>query len=126
MQKIKGEVLRNALEKNHLNYGREIGRKIAIMHNRDIIHGDLTTSNMIIGDEIYFIDFGLSFFSKKIEDKAVDLHLLHQALESKHYTVYDVCFKEILKSYQKEADNSEEILERYKKVEERGRNKVKI
>jgi len=126
MQKIKGEVLRNALEKNHINYGREIGRKIAIMHNNEIIHGDLTTSNMIIGDEIYFIDFGLSFFSKKSEDKAVDLHLLHQGLESKHYRVYDKCFEEILKSYKTQANNSEDILERYKKVEERGRNKVKV
>ena len=40
---------------------------------------------MIKGDEISFIDFGLSFFSTKVEDKAVDLHLLKRALDSKHF-----------------------------------------
>src|SRR4030042_1167648 len=49
-----------------------------------IINGDLTTSNMILNpdNKLYFIDFGLSFHSNKIEDKAVDLHLLKQALNA--------------------------------------------
>src|SRR3989338_6220467 len=54
------------------------------IYNNNIIHHDLTTSNMISKkDKIFFIDFGLSFFSTKIEDRAVDLHLLKEALESK-------------------------------------------
>ena len=39
--------------------------------------------------KVYFIDFGLGFFSNKTEDKAVDLHLLKQALESKHYQIFE-------------------------------------
>ena len=84
MSYVEGEKVRDILDKN-LSICKEIGQKIAKLHNQGIIHGDLTTSNMIYNNEVYIIDFGLSFFSHKIEDKAVDLHLLRQALESKHY-----------------------------------------
>lgn len=60
-----------------------IANSVAEMHSKGVIHGDLTTSNMMIrvnaNDEIadlYLIDFGLSQFSNKIEDKAVDLYVL--------------------------------------------------
>ena len=125
---VEGQLLKNILEKsNYLKLSEEIGKKIAVLHNNDIIHGDLTTSNMILGEDkkIYFIDFGLSFFSKKTEDKAVDLHLLRQALESKHYKVWEKCFKAALKSYKKNAENSEGILRRLEAVEGRGRYKGK-
>ena len=126
MENIKGDKLRDVLEKKkYQKLSREIGKKIAILHNNNIIHGDLTTSNMILEKEIYFIDFGLSFFSHKTEDKAVDLHLLKQALESKHFRVWDKCFKAALQSYKKYAHNSKEILQRLEKVESRGRYKGK-
>lgn len=126
MDNIKGDKLRDVLEKKkYLKLSTEIGKKIAILHNNNIIHGDLTTSNMILSDEIYFIDFGLSFFSHKTEDKAVDLHLLKQALESKHYRVWQKCFKAALQSYKANANNSKEILQRLEKVEARGRYKGK-
>ena len=73
--------------------------------------------------EIYFIDFGLSFFSQKIEDKAVDLHLLKQALESKHYKIWEKCFKEVLEGY-KAAKDYNEVMARFEKVEKRGRQRV--
>ena len=80
---------------------------------------------MILGKEIYFIDFGLSYFSHKIEDKAVDLHLLKQALESKHYKVWEKCFKAALKAYKKESEDTKEVLKRLETVEKRGRYKSK-
>jgi len=126
MEFIKGPKIRDILEKeNHQKLSEEIGKKIAILHNNNIIHGDLTTSNMILNKEIYFIDFGLSFFSHKIEDKAVDLHLLKQALESKHYKIWEKCFKAALKGYKKEGKDAHEVLERLEKVEKRGRYKAK-
>ncbi len=124
MSFIKGDKVRDMLDKK-LNICKDIGQKIAIMHNFGIIHGDLTTSNMIYNKEVYFIDFGLSFFSEKIEDKAVDLHLLRQALESKHYKVFDKAFKLVLKGYKRESENYEDIMNRLEKVEARGRNKGK-
>ena len=126
MENIKGKKVRDVLEKkDYIKISKEIGEKLAILHNNHIIHGDLTTSNMILEKEIYFIDFGLSFFSHKIEDMAVDLHLLKQALESKHFRIWEKCFNAALKSYKQYADNSEEILKRLDQVEGRGRNKGK-
>lgn len=127
MELIEGPKLRDVLEKmDFVKLSEELGKKIAVLHNHGIIHGDLTTSNMILKDkEIYFIDFGLSFFSAKVEDKAVDLHLLKQALESKHYKIWQKCFKAALKGYRNEAKDSREVLNRFEKVEARGRNKAK-
>ncbi len=128
MDFIEGNLLKNILEKNHTNLSREIGGKIAIMHNNNIIHGDLTTSNMILDKEkkeIFFIDFGLSFFSTKIEDRAVDLHLLKEALESKHSGIWENCYKAALEGYKAKADNADEVLKRLEIVEMRGRYKHK-
>ena len=105
----------------------KIGQSIAKLHNSDIIHGDLTTSNMILveyGDaKVFFIDFGLGFISHKIEDKAVDLHLLKQALEAKHFKNWQQLFEQVIKGYKKFTSNSKIILERLKVVEKRGRYK---
>ncbi len=104
----------------------EIGRKIGILHKHNIIHGDLTTSNMIYGKEVYFIDFGLSFFSSKAEDKAVDLHLLRCALESKHWMMYEKCFHAAVEGYKETYPEHSAVLERMEIVEARGRNKHKF
>lgn len=62
-----------------------IGFQIGLLHNAEIIHGDLTTSNMIFKDNtVYFIDFGLSEINHEVEARGVDLHLLMEALESTH------------------------------------------
>ncbi|WP_455367458.1 KEOPS complex kinase/ATPase Bud32 [[Eubacterium] cellulosolvens] len=78
-----------------------IGQTIARLHRWNIIHGDLTTSNMIMvdKDKIHLIDFGLSYFSDKIEDKGVDLHLIKRALDSTHFMFFESCFKEIKRGY---------------------------
>lgn len=104
-----------------------IGEQVGKLHNTDIIHGDLTTSNMILHKEkVYFVDFGLGFVSNKLEDKAVDLHLLKQALESKHYKHFEDSFKTVLNGYKKVCKDFNEIIIRLKKVEGRGRYKKKI
>ncbi len=129
MEFIEGEKVRDILEKSdYSKICKEIGKKVAILHNAEIIHGDLTTSNMILNskdNKIYFIDFGLSFFSKRFEDKAVDLHLFRQAIESKHHTIWEKCFSAFLNEYKKNADESDEIIERFDVVEMRGRNKTR-
>ncbi len=124
---IDGEKLSEYLDdfqlKKQKKICRQIGKGVAKLHEQNIIHGDLTTSNMILkNDEIYFIDFGLGFVSRKFEDKAVDLHLLKQALEAKHFKNWEILWKEIEKSYSK-YENSKIIFERLKAVEKRGRYK---
>ncbi|MBD3204669.1 Kae1-associated serine/threonine protein kinase [Candidatus Woesearchaeota archaeon] len=125
MSYIDGPKVRDILEEN-IDLAEEIGRKTAVLHNNNIIHGDLTTSNMIYFEkEIYFIDFGLSFFSHKIEDMAVDIHLLRQALESKHHTIYKKAYELFLKGYKEKSKDYDNIIKRLKKVEKRGRYKKK-
>jgi Kae1-associated kinase Bud32 len=80
----------------------KIGESIARLHNHDIIHGDITTSNMIyLDDRIHFIDFGLGCKSSELEDKGVDLHVLMEAFESTH-SKHSHCFKDVLKGYTKQ------------------------
>jgi TP53 regulating kinase and related kinases len=102
---------------------RKIGESVGKIHEANIVHGDLTTSNMILkSEEIYFLDFGLGYFSSKIEDKAVDLHVFKQALEAKHFKNWKELFKEFVKEYEKIGEGKL-VLERLKRVESRGRYK---
>lgn len=104
-------------------YAKQIGKSVAKLHDANIIHGDLTTSNMLVkGSTIYFIDFGLGFQSARIEDKAVDLHVLKEALEARHPKVWQRVWNQILKSY-KSSKHYKETITRLNKVEQRGRYK---
>lgn len=128
MDFLPGEKLRDVLERgdDFQHLAREIGGKVGQLHAAGIIHGDLTTSNMIQHretGEINLIDYGLSSFSSKEEDKAVDLFLLDRALESKHYQFYPEIFENVLEGYQETYPDAAKILERFQAVKRRGRNK---
>jgi Kae1-associated kinase Bud32 len=107
---------------------QKIGRNIAILHQNGHIHGDITTSNIIItkNDDIFLIDFGLHEYSDSIEDKSVDLHLLKRVLISSHGKDYKICFKSFLDGYRSEYKKSkskdcEEIINNISIIERRGR-----
>ena len=124
MQFIEGPMLKEVFDAHYETHAKLIAKQVALLHTHDIVHGDLTTSNMILNNgEVYLIDFGLSSFSTKDEDKAVDLHLLKQALESKHHLVFEGAFDIILKEYAKHYKGSASVLKRLEIVEKRGRNK---
>ena len=127
MEFINGKKLSDSLESlDYKSISKLIAENISKVHDQGLIHGDLTTSNMIYKEnenKVYFIDFGLAFHSQKIEDKAVDLHLLQQALEAKHFTIWQECIKIILDNYKPE--KYKDIIERIKKIESRGRYKDK-
>ena len=121
---------------------KQIGEAIAKLHDQHIIHGDLTTSNMILSKNkiirrdqkfkggvdkgklgsLYVIDFGLGYISQKFEDKAVDLHLLKQAFEAKHFKNFEILTKEIFKGYKK-SENFQKTITQLEKVEKRRRYK---
>jgi len=125
MQFIDGKKLSEHLDTipNSLEICKLIGNNIAILHDNNIIHGDLTTSNMIYSNnKLYFIDFGLSFESNKAEDKAVDLHLIKQALEAKHFSNFQSFFTSVIEGY-KISKHFKETIKRLKSVEKRGRYK---
>ena len=103
---------------------KRIGRIVGKMHDFGVIHGDLTTSNMIKSeDEIYLIDFGLSRFSDSLEEKGVDLHLLRQAMESAHWQIYEKGFENILEGYRSVVGDLEDIKRKIEEIEGRGRYK---
>eukprot|EP00826_Nyctotherus_ovalis_P037232 TRINITY_DN3383_c0_g1_i25.p1 TRINITY_DN3383_c0_g1~~TRINITY_DN3383_c0_g1_i25.p1 ORF type:complete len:180 (-),score=52.32 TRINITY_DN3383_c0_g1_i25:135-674(-) len=122
---------------------KRLASVIAKMHNADIIHGDLTTSNFLAkatnetfesedkvledikskGFVLYAIDFGLSYMSRLAEDKAVDIYVLKRAFTSTHPGA-ESSFEELIEEYEKEAKNADKIIERYRKVEARGRKRL--
>jgi len=130
MDFIPGEKLKDVLKRGdaYQQLAQEIGSRVGKLHFNHMIHGDLTTSNMILHEEnntVNLIDFGLSFFSEKVEDKAVDLFLLDRALEASHYEQYPGIFAEVLKGYQEAYPEYAEVLARFEQVKNRGRNKNK-
>lgn len=99
----------------------EIGKNIAKMHKADIIHGDLTTSNLILRNEkIYFIDFGLGNKTIELEDKGVDLHVLMEAFKSTHSEI-NYCFEYVLNGYKEEYEKAKEVIEKMNEIVKRGR-----
>ena len=129
---IDGKKLSDCLDnlKNRLVIMKQVGQEIAKLHDANLIHGDLTTSNMILREgktckenhrcsRVYIIDFGLGFHSLRLEDKAVDIHLLKQALEAKHFNEWKKLFASFEKGYN--SKDKSKILEQLEKVELRGR-----
>ena len=125
MKYISGKKLSVYLDKlkNYKSICKQIGKSTAKLHDSNIIHGDLTTSNLILKNKkVYFIDFGLGFHSSKIEDKAVDLHLIKESMQAKHSKIYESAFSAILEGY-KSSKNYDKTIKQLKKVEKRGRYK---
>ncbi len=128
MEYIEGVAIKEILEdlepKSRKEICEIIGKQIARIHDFGIIHGDLTTSNMIRDEEgkIYFIDFGLGEYNPSTEAQGTDLHLLHRTLKSTHFSVAKESYKAILSGYRQElGENAEEVIQRVKEIEKRGR-----
>jgi TP53 regulating kinase-like protein len=104
---------------------RHIGELVGKLHDNGIVHGDLTTSNMILTPmgEVVFIDFGLSEQTWELEARGVDLHLMKRAIASTHFMHSDECFEAVIAGYErimgKKATN--EVLEKIAEIERRGR-----
>ncbi|MBI4174426.1 MAG: Kae1-associated serine/threonine protein kinase [Candidatus Aenigmarchaeota archaeon] len=122
---IEGGKVKDILKNdNSTEIAGKIGQAIAKLHGFDIIHGDLTTSNMILKDsELFLIDFGLGFISKRTEDKAVDLYLLHEALESTHFELLEETWTSVLEAYKSNYADSGKVIKALSDVEKRGRYK---
>jgi TP53 regulating kinase-like protein len=102
---------------------RQAGEQLALLHRGGIVHGDPTTSNMILSDgRVYLIDFGLAEYSDSLEKRAVDLHLIKTAIRSTHYSSSARYFSALVDGYASlMGDQAPEILGRSKAIEKRGR-----
>ncbi|XP_059147700.1 EKC/KEOPS complex subunit TP53RK-like [Physella acuta] len=119
-----------ANEKLH-TVAEKIGKILSKLHSNNIIHGDLTTSNMLLqGDSsdprLYVIDFGLSSFEDSAESKGADLYVIERAFLSSHPNS-ECLFETILSSYQNEMENKSachEVLAKLEEVRLRGRKRT--
>ncbi len=100
---------------------RKIGEAIARLHAADIVHGDLTTSNMILRDRrLVMIDFSLGERTRSVESKGVDLRLLKEALTSAHARGPEY-FEAVARAYRRRYPKAAEVLAKVTEIEERGR-----
>ena len=117
----------NLKEKEVKDFSIAIGENIGLMHKSNIIHGDITSSNIMINEnnELVFIDFGLGKYSNLIEDKCVDLIVLKKSLQSVDYKIANEIFDNILEgyisSYDEEDINKDNIIEKIAEIQARGR-----
>ena len=128
MEYIEGKLVKDILDselelQTKLNIVKEIGKQVGKLHNNDIIHGDLTTSNILERDtKFVFIDFGLGKVSSAIEDKAVDILLIKKCFISTHTEYSRKLFLAFQEGYKKTVSDFKTIFKRAVKVEARGRH----
>jgi len=125
MEEVPGMRVKDALEQLPEDKARAVCRKIGEiagkLHLHDIVHGDLTTSNMLLdGDRIVLIDFSLGSKSSELEDKGVDMHLLEEAFHSAHYRRSEL-YHAVKDSYVKTYPGGADVLKKVKEIEKRGR-----
>ena len=109
-------------DKNRKWVAEDVGKSVGLLHKNGIVHGDLTTSNMILKDnKIFFIDFGLGDFSNRIENHAVDLSVLREAFKSTHFKHIDLLWERFIKGYKQTNDKFNKVLDTLNDIEKRGR-----
>jgi TP53 regulating kinase-like protein len=121
MEVIKGMPLKDVIDEER---SRMAGVLVGKLHGGGIIHGDLTTSNMLVkGDRIYLIDFGLSFYDELLESRGVDVHVFYQTLISSHKE-HEKLMAAFAEGYRSSFKGADEVLERVREIEYRGRYKT--
>jgi N6-L-threonylcarbamoyladenine synthase/protein kinase Bud32 len=121
MEEIQGTLLTHAL---HESTVMEAGRMIGRLHNAGIIHGDLTTKNLILrksDGKCVLIDFGLAQATTEIEQRGVDIHVLFQTLESTAPEHADVLKAAFVAGYTETFDRAANVIRREHEIEMRGR-----
>jgi len=116
---------------NLLSTCKLIGSVVAKLHKSGVIHGDITTSNILVlengeNTDIVMIDFGLSFMEGTPEDKGVDLYVLERAFLSTHPNTEHL-FAQILASYKASlGKESNEVIKKFEEIRMRGRKRTMV
>jgi TP53 regulating kinase-like protein len=118
-----------------------VGSAVGRLHAIGVVHGDLTTSNLMLrprsrevsnGDsetagkmldgDVVLIDFGLASQSQADEDRAVDLYVLERAFGSTHPRAESL-FVEVLREYGRSFKGANVVLKKLEDVRMRGRKR---
>ena len=126
---VDGLIARDAIDtmkdsrRHHLL--EELGRQVGFLHSAGIVHGDLTTSNIILPDDgkPFIIDFGMATKSSEAEDRGTDLHLLQRSLIATHALDATSSFKRVAKGYREAAgeETTRSSLRKAAEIARRGR-----
>ncbi len=124
MEFVDGPTAKEALQKRLADprqLARAVGRLAGTLHAKGIVHGDLTTSNLLWRDDrLYAIDFSMGEKTAAIEAQGVDLRLLKEAWTSAHFDLSEL-FGEVLAAYRDAYPRADEAIAKMREIEERGR-----
>lgn len=126
MQFVEGSRLKVRLHPggNLVDIAEEFGNAVGLLHRAGIMHGDLTTSNVIVADRgLHLIDFGLATHSPRVEDHAVDLRLIKETLVGAHSEVSSAVMSSFLRGYGGVLGEKrlKEVTRKLAEIERRGR-----
>ena len=125
MELLPGKRLKEVLNQRRLDYCFQLGKNIGRLHKNNLIHGDLTTSNVMVqGKDMALIDFGLGFQSAKLEDKATDLLVLKKTFTATHCQIREKGWAKILEGYLK-TNPDKRVAKQLPAIEKRGRYQEK-
>ncbi len=121
MEFVRGEQLKDSLSAKTVNLCREVGRLVGKLHKAGIVHGDLTTSNILVKDgKLVFVDFGLGSISKRVEDFATDLLVFKKTYNATHFRL-PAGWNLIQKGYVAEFGRGKAVINRLAEIEKRAR-----
>ena len=109
MTRLDGVVARECLDEMAANDARKllrsIGEQIGRLHTAGVVHGDLTTSNVIVSPSgtPFIVDFGMSRRSIDPEDRGVDLHLLQRSIAASHSKDSSSMMNAMIRGYEEAA-----------------------
>ncbi len=127
MERLEGVSLAALVESNTpraLEAARQLGSYAARLHAAGVAHGDLTTSNVVVvGGEVFLVDFGLASLDADEDDYAVDVHLFMRSLESTHPDHVEDMLQSFLEGYRQVAgrDAVENLMKRVEEIRLMGR-----
>jgi len=124
LQLIKGKLVRDLSLNKIIKICTEIGKIVGTLHKNGIMHGDLTTSNLILSNQgLVILDFGLSQKTDKVDDYAIDLRLFKEVLNSAHAQIVEDAWLSFVLGYRKILGNmlTEKVLSHVSVIEKRGR-----
>lgn len=118
MEHINGTVLKNIIDPA---LSEHVGELVGKLHSCGIVHGDLTTSNIMFRDgKLFLIDFGLAYIDGTLEARGVDIHVLFQTFESTH-DGHEELIEAFKKGYKRTFQGADEVIQRVSEIESRGR-----
>ncbi len=103
---------------------QKIGQEIGTLHYAGLVHGDMTTSNiMLLAPTPFIIDFGMSSHSIAAEDRGVDLHLFQRSISTSHAIDPRVAEKAIYEGYRSTMGKRDAVLtmRKQREISRRGR-----